>query len=102
MCIRDRYNIVNSICSTDLLTYDVTLVAKGYTITSSAGDIIPGTSDTMFIKNIPSTEDVSVFFNNIDNVCSSDQFLIKAPRCDCPVIAPPLSLGCLLYTSRCV
>lgn len=87
------YNIVNSICSTDLLTYDVTLVAKGYTITSSAGDIIPGTSDTMFIKNIPSTEDVSVFFNNIDNVCSSDQFLIKAPRCDCPVIAPPLSLG---------
>ncbi len=87
------YQILNTVCSADLLTYDATLVVKGYTITSSAGNISSGNLDTIYINDIPSTGDVSVFFMNIDNACTNDQTLIKAPRCDCPVIASPISLG---------
>ncbi len=87
---KPNYTIVETSCSVDLQSYNVTINSVGNIVNTDVGELI-GTAGVYAIENIAIENSVNVSIINNEN-CEV-VFAIDPPSCDCPSIPEPISNG---------
>ncbi|WP_147679293.1 Ig-like domain-containing protein, partial [Algibacter pacificus] len=71
-------------CSSDLLTYDVSVEVSSGTVTSTSGTVTNTSGNTWAITGVTSGTDITLTVEDA-NTCS-ETLAITAPDCNCPVV----------------
>lgn len=80
-------------CAADLLTYSVTITfSDADNIVTSEGNVTDNGGGSFTISGIDPANDLMITANNSVTSCSDD-FIITAPDCSCPVVNAPVSDG---------
>ncbi|MBK9736805.1 MAG: hypothetical protein IPO92_18330 [Saprospiraceae bacterium] len=90
------FTIGNIACSANFQTYSVQLTSIGYTVSTTAGTVVPGANNSFTITNIPIAQSITITFSNTPNNCTPQSVNISPPNCSCPQINAPISNGDLL------
>lgn len=87
------YKILGISCSSDLQSYNITLLASEYTVTGTKGTVMAGKPDTVYVKNIPAGQNVVLNLKSKVVGCGDVTVPVTAPDCNCPFIPAPTSGG---------
>ena len=77
------FEITNVTCIAPNDFYEVTLIANGFTIQATEGDVVNISGDEYVITNIPITTGVFISAFELISGCSATEF-VDIPNCDCP------------------
>ncbi|MEZ4927818.1 MAG: PKD-like domain-containing protein [Saprospiraceae bacterium] len=79
--------LVSTTCSSDLMTYSVTVNSNGNNLTSNAGGVT-GNGSSFNIMNIPVGTD-AVLIATLNATGCMAQLTVPSPICNCPTVMPP-------------
>jgi gliding motility-associated-like protein len=86
---RPTLAVNSTTCSSDLLTYSMSVTSNATTLLTSAGTVT-GNTPNFTISNIPNGTNVVLTATNTATTCSQQQ-AVAAPNCTCPTVPAPNS-----------